>query len=269
MNKTIAIAGLGWLGKPFALHLQNIGYRVKGSVTSLEKATLLQQSGFDAYHLEISESTVSGSPKAFLDNVDYLVIMIPPGLRRNTGANYVLKMTHLLTEIEKSKVKKVILVSSTSVYDDAQGKVTEKSIPKPAGEAGSQLLEVEQLFFTSEKIKTSIVRFGGLFGGSRQPTRYLAGRDNLIDGNAPVNLIHRLDCIGILSEIIKQDAFGHIFNAVTPQHPSKSDYYTKKAIQLGLVPPSFAKEEEGEVFKQVDSELLDSVLKYNFKHSLT
>lgn len=269
MSKTIAIAGLGWLGKPFALHLQNLGYRVKGTATSLEKATLLQQSSFDAYHLEISESGVSGSPQAFLEKADYLVIMIPPGLRRNTGSNYVLKMSHFLTEIEKSEARKVILVSSTSVYNDAQGKVTEKSIPKPTGIAGKQLLEVEQLFFTSEKIKTSIVRFGGLFGGSRQPTRYLAGRDNLIDGNAPVNLIHRDDCIGILSEIINQDAFGHIFNAVTPQHPTKSDYYTKKAVQLGLVPPSFAKEEVDEVFKQVDSELLDLVLKYTFKHSLT
>ncbi|MGK0426166.1 MAG: nucleoside-diphosphate-sugar epimerase [Ulvibacter sp.] len=269
MSKQIAIAGFGWLGKPFGLHLQNLEYLVKGSATSLEKATLLQKSGFDAYHLEISESGVSGSPQAFLEKVDYLVIMIPPGLRRNTGANYVLKMTQFLSEIEKSKVEKVILVSSTSVYDDAQGKVTEKTIPKPAGMAGKQLLEVEQLFFTSEKIKTSIVRFGGLFGGSRQPARYLAGRDNLIDGDAPVNLIHRSDCIGILSKIIKQDAFGHIFNAVTPQHPSKSDYYTKKAVQLGLVPPSFAKEERDEVFKQVDSELLDLVLKYNFKHSLT
>ena len=269
MSKTIAIAGFGWLGKPFALHMQNLGYQLKGSATSLEKATILQKGGFDAYHLEISESGVSGSPQAFLEKVDYLVIMIPPGLRRNTGANYVLKMTHFLAEIEKSKVEKVILVSSTSVYDDAQGKVTEKSLPKPKGLAGKQLLDVEQLFFASEKIKTSIVRFGGLFGGSRQPTRYLAGRENLIDGNAPVNLIHRLDCIGILSEIIKQDAFGHVFNAVTPQHPSKSNYYTKKAVQLGLVPPFFAKEEKGDVFKQVDSELLDLVLKYNFKHRLT
>jgi nucleoside-diphosphate-sugar epimerase len=178
-------------------------------------------------------------------------------------------MTHFLTEIKKASIKKVILISSTSVYDDAQGKVTEKSLPKPAGMAGKQLLEVEQLFFTSEKIKTSIVRFGGLFGGSREPTRYLAGRANLIDGNAPVNLIHRSDCIGILSEIIKQDAFGHIFNAVAPQHPTKSDYYTKKAVQLGLVPPSFAKAEEGEVFKQVDSDILDVVLKYSFSQSLT
>lgn len=268
MSKTVAIAGLGWLGKPFALHLQTLGYSVKGSVTSLEKATTLQQKGFDAYHLEISESGISGSPQAFLSEIDYLIIMIPPGLRRNTGANYVLKMTHLLAEVEKAKVKKVIFVSSTSVYNDSQGKVTEKTPPKPAGIAGNQLLEVEQLFCTSEKIKTSIVRFGGLFGGSRQPTRYLAGRDNLIDGNAPVNLIHRGDCMGILSEIIKQEAFGHIFNAVTPQHPTKSDYYTKKAIQLGLFPPSFAKAKD-EVFKQVDSELLDLVLKYKFKNSLT
>jgi nucleoside-diphosphate-sugar epimerase len=269
MSKTIAIAGLGWLGKPFAIHLQNLGYRVKGSASSLEKATSLQKNGFDAYHLEISESGITGSPRALLEAIDYLVIMIPPGLRRNTGANYVLKMTHFLTEIKKASIKKVILVSSTSVYDDAQGKVTEKSLPKPAGMAGKQLLEVEQLFFTSEKINTSIVRFGGLFGASREPTRYLAGRDNLIDGNAPVNLIHRSDCIGILSEIIKQDAFGHIFNAVAPQHPTKSDYYTKKAVQLGLVPPSFAKAEEGEVFKQVDSDILDVVLNYSFSQSLT
>jgi len=268
MSKTVAIAGLGWLGKPFAVHLQTLGYRVKGSATSIEKASILQQRGFDAYHLEISEAGISGSPQVFLSEIDYLVIMIPPGLRRNTGANYVLKMTHLLSEVEKAKVKRVILVSSTSVYDDSQGMVTEKTLPKPAGIAGNQLLEVEQLFFTSDKIKTSIVRFGGLFGGSRQPTRYLAGRDNLIDGHAPVNLIHRVDCIGILSEIIKQDAFGHIFNAVTPEHPTKSDYYTKKAIKLGLFPPSFAKAED-EVFKQVDSELLDLVLKYTFKHRLT
>ena len=268
MSKTIAIAGLGWLGKPFAIWLQTLGYKVKGSVTSLEKATALQQSDFDAYHLEVSETGVSGSVKAFLSEVDYLVIMIPPGLRRKTGANYVLKMTHFLAEIEKASIEKVILVSSTSVYGDSQENVTEKTHPIPVGQAGHQLLEVERLFFSSEKIQTSIVRFGGLIGGSRQPVRYLAGRENLLDGNAPVNLIHREDCIGILSEIIKQDAFGHLFNAVTPQHPKKKIYYTKKALELELDPPSFSAPEESEVFKQVDSENIDKILGYQFKHKL-
>lgn len=268
MSKTVAIAGLGWLGKPFAIWLQTLGYRVRGSVTSLEKAATLQQSGFDAYHVEISETGVSGSVTAFLSEADYLVIMIPPGLRRNTGANYILKMSHFLAEIEKTIVPKVILVSSTSVYDDAQGSVTEKTQPNPAGQAGKQLLEVERMFFSSDKIQTTIVRFGGLIGGSRQPVRYLAGRENLLDGDAPVNLIHREDCIGILSEIIKQDAFGHLFNGVTPEHPKKRIYYTKKALELELDPPSFANPENNEVFKQVDSENIERVLGYQFKNQL-
>lgn len=268
MSKTVAIAGLGWLGKPFAMRLQSLGYRIKGSVTSLENASELQKSGFDTYAVEISESGVSGAVQAFLSEADYLVIMIPPGLRRNTGADYVKKMTFFLSEIEKAEVSKVILVSSTSVYDDSQGQVTEKTLPKPNSHAGKQLLEVERLFFTSQKLSTSIVRFGGLFGGSRQPVRYLAGRKDLNNGNAPVNLIHRDDCIGILSEIIKQEAFGHLFNGVIPEHPQKSDYYTRKAIISGLVPPSFRPSSEEEVFKRVDSETLKFILEYEFKHNL-
>lgn len=268
MSKTVAIAGLGWLGKAFAQKIQILGYGIKGSVTSLHKASELRKGGINAYQVAISEDGVIGPVQAFLRDVDYLVIMIPPGLRRNTGANYVLKMTHFLREIKKSAIKKVILVSSTSVYNDSQGKVTEKTLPKPTTIAGKQLLEVEKMFFTSEEIDVSIVRFGGLFGGSRQPARYLAGRKALRNGNAPVNLIHRDDCIGILLEIIKQEAFGHTFNAVIPQHPFKADYYSRKAAELGLVPPTYSKEPESEVFKQVDSERLELVLGYEFKHTL-
>ena len=100
MSKTVAIAGMGWLGHPFAQHLLTLGYRVKGSVTSREKAAMLQSKGLDIYPVEISESGVTGEPKAFLRQADYLVILIPPGLRRNTGADYVLKMAHFLTEIK-------------------------------------------------------------------------------------------------------------------------------------------------------------------------
>ena len=114
----------------------------------------------------------------------------------------------------------------------------------------------------------NIVRFGGLFGGSRQPVRYLAGRTDLSNGDAPVNLIHRSDCIGILTEIIKQQAFGHIFNAVLPSHPSKREYYVKVASQLDMVPPQYSAGNSEEMFKQVDSVNISEVLNYTFKHNL-
>ena len=267
MNKTVAIAGMGWLGMPLAQHLKTLGFNIKGSVTKLDKATTLQKSGFDVYPVTISEDGIHGSVDAFLNNVTYLVVMIPPGLRRNTGSDYVLKMSHFLTEVEKSSVTHCIFISSTSVYGNAQGIVTEKDLPQPENEAGRQLFQAEQLFFTSA-CQTSIVRFGGLFGGNREPTRYLAGRENLSGAKAPVNLIHRKDCIQIISEIIKQQAFGHIFNAVHPDHPNKIEYYTKKAAALGLKTPHFAQPSAAEIFKQVDSVNVKALLDYTFSSRL-
>jgi nucleoside-diphosphate-sugar epimerase len=266
MIKTIGIAGLGWLGLPLAQRLQNLGFRVKGSVTQIEKATKLQAKGFDAYAVTISEKGVTGSVQSFLKNIDILIVMIPPGLRRNTGSDYVLKMTHFLKEIEIANIKKCIYISSTSVYSDEQGHVTEANTPKPDSEAGRQLLQVEQLFFNAG-FKSSIVRFGGLIGGSRQPVRYLAGRENLSGGNASVNLIHREDCIGVLLKIIQKDAFGHIFNAVSPQHPIKKEYYVQKAKELELDLPSFSEDSE-EYYKTVDTVNIHKLLEYIFQRDI-
>lgn len=263
MNKRITIAGLGWLGKPLATNLKLYGYTVKGSVTDSDNAKAITKSGIAAYPVVIAETGVSGMVDTFLADTDVLLIMIPPGLRKNTGANYALKMAHFLHVIERSEVKKVILISSTSVYDDAQGNVTEKNAPQPETNAGKQLYDVEQIFFNTPAFKTTIVRFGGLFGGNRNPVKFLAGRKGLTNGYAPVNMIHRDDCIGILTAIIKQDAFGHIINAVSPNHPSKKEYYTQQAKDLGLEPPEYS-DEKTEEYKQVDSVTMKEVLNYEF-----
>ena len=267
-KETIAIAGLGWLGLPLANYLHMTGHKVKGSVTSLEKVKTLQQNGVEAYAMQLNETEVSGSPQAFLKQVDCLVISIPPRLRRNSGVNHVLKMSHLLSEVISAKIKKVILVSSTSVYADAQGDVTDKDLPVPETASAMQLVAVEEMFYEAPQLETSIVRFGGLIGGNRQPVRYLAGRKELRDGQAPVNLIERVDCIRVISEIIRQNAFGHIFNAVHPKHPTKQVYYAAKAEELGLEPPQFKEAEEDTIFKKVDSIYLDLVLNFEFENSL-
>lgn len=267
MTKRITIAGLGWLGQPLASHLKLYGYQVKGSVTDTEKAKALTKSGITAYPVVLAEAGVSGLVDTLLVDTDVLMIMIPPGLRRNTGANYALKMAHFLHQVEKSQIEKVILVSSTSVYDDSQGVVTEKIAPRPETNAGKQLHDVEQIFFNNSAFKTTVVRFGGLFGGSRNPVKFLAGRKGLTNGKAPVNMIHRDDCIGILMTIIKQDAFGHIINAVAPSHPSKKKYYTQQAQELGLEPPEYI-DEDTATFKEVNSVVVKPVLNYEFQVDL-
>lgn len=268
MNKTVAIIGMGWLGQSLAVNLLKQNYIVKGSVMTLEKATQLEQRGFDAIRIVVSDQEVQGRIQALLHDVDYAVIMIPPILRRDTGANYFLKMKHLSDEIKKYQVPKVILASSIVVYDDSQGSVTEKIIPKPQTVTAKQMREAEELFLNAQTFETTVVRFGGIFGGSRQPLRYLAGRKNLRNGRAPVNLIHRDDCVEILTTIIENDVMGHIFNAVYPEHPTKSDYYVERAHKVGLEPPYFENHYSMETYKRVDSDNLKQILNYNFKKSI-
>lgn len=264
---TIAIAGLGWLGLPLAIQLRDLGHNVKGSVTSKSKQEELKSYGLDVYQVEIAEDEIRGEINSFLKDTEILIVLIPPGLRRNTGHNHALRMAQFLDAIEKSQIKKVILVSSTGVYDDSQGKVTEADIPKPEDSKGKQLVEVEQLFFKSPAVQSTIIRFGGLYGGSRNPVKYLAGRTGLTNGQAPVNMIHRQDCIGIILGVIYKNAFGHILNAVNPEHPTKEVYYTQQAKKLGLEPPQY-EVEDATVFKQVDSANLEPLIGYTFQKSL-
>ena len=239
MNKRIAIFGCGWLGLPLAQSLVNKGYFVQGSTTSENKLDLLKNKGISPYLISISENGVHGDMGAFLTEVSVLVVNIPPKLRGNSQENYVQKMQLLHSEVKRYGVEQLIFVSSTSVYGDVQGEVTEKTVPKPTTESGKQLLASENIFRTSTNLKTTIIRFGGLIGEDRHPIKMLAGRTGLTNGNEYVNLIHQNDCITIIEHIITERWWNQIFNGVFPYHPTKSVYYSSEAIKRGLQSPEY------------------------------
>jgi len=143
--------------------------------------------------------------------------------------------------------------------------ITEDSISKPNTESGKQLLEAEQVLQNNSNFKTTIVRFGGLIGEDRHPIRFLAGRQGIENPNGPINLIHQIDCIGIIERIIELDCFGVTFNAVTPFHPTRKDYYTQKAVALGLSLPEFD-ESKPSVGKTILSDKIETVLGYEFQN---
>jgi nucleoside-diphosphate-sugar epimerase len=239
--KTIGIIGCGWLGLPLAKSLKVEGYSIFGTTTSKDKMNLLKKVGIQAFQIELSDSEIKGPITDFLNSCETLIINVPPKLRGpGPKASYVGKMQLLLEQLQNSTITHVVFVSSTSVYSDAQGTVTEETTPKPTSESGKQLLQCEQLFKKNNKIKTTIVRFGGLIGPDRHPITMLSGKENLKDGNAPVNLIHLNDCILIIKEIINQRQWGKTYNAVHPAHPTKRDYYTQKAIEKGLELPNYS-----------------------------
>lgn len=242
MNKVLGVIGCGWLGLPLAKKLVEQGFGVKGTTTSKEKMAVLSNVGIEPYWVQISETEILGDILDFLEGIHTLVVNIPPKLRgKGPKENYVHKIGLLSTAIESSSVREVLFVSSTSVYGDDQGEVDEETIPVPTSEAGKQLLATEELLKENTLFKTTFVRFAGLIGPDRHPINMLSGRTDLSGGNAPVNLIHLDDCIGIITSIIQKNEWGQIINGVYPAHPTKESYYTQKALEKGLNPPRYAK----------------------------
>ncbi len=239
MTNTIAIMGCGWLGLPLAKVLIADGYQIHGSTTSKEKMGKLAGAGIHPFLLALSEEGIEGDIKGFLSHVDALVINVPPKLRGGDKENYVKKMRLLHGAIKSSKVKQLIFISSTSVYGDIDGEVTEETTPEPVTESGKQLVVSEDIFRNDSDLQVTTIRFGGLIGPDRHPGTLLSGRKNLSNGNAPINLIHLNDCIKIISKILKKDWWGETLNGVYPYHPTKQQYYTSKALGKGLQVPDF------------------------------
>ena len=171
---------------------------------------------------------------------------------------------NLIPFIEKSTIKKVLFVSSTSVYGDENGIITEETIPNPETESGKQLLLAEALLQKNQNFETTILRFGGLIGEDRHPVKFLAGKENLENPDAPVNLIHQNDCIEIIEVIIQQSKWNEVFNAAAPFHPTRQEYYTQKAKEQNLILPKFSSEKSN-ITKVISSEKVENILKYQFK----
>lgn len=275
-RKIISILGCGWLGLPLAKSLLAKGYEVKGSTTSVSKLEVLKNAGISPFQIQLEENQIIGNMEDFLNETDVLIVDIPPGLRGDFATSnemaFVNKVKTLIPFIEKSGIPKVIFVSSTSVYDDAFPIVTftEATPPNPSSESGKQLVIAETLLQSNPYFKTTIIRFGGLIGADRHPIKFLAGRENVENPEAPVNLIEREDCIKIIEKILNQVQnanWNETFNAVAPNHPKRIDYYHKKALEMNLKVPTFVKDSISKG-KIISSQKLQTILDYSFQNEI-
>jgi nucleoside-diphosphate-sugar epimerase len=260
MNETISILGCGWYGLPLAKALRSRNYSVKGSTTSPGKMAALKQADVEPYLVNFEEGRITYDPIFF--NSKTLIICIPPKRSAGAQSGFPDKIQSIRNAAETGSVKNIIFTSSTAVYGDHNKMVTEFDEPEPETPSGQAMVQAEQIL-QHETIKTTVIRFAGLIGPERDPARFFAGKTNVPNGRAPVNLIHLEDCIGLTVAILEQNAFGHIFNASCPDHPSKQDFYAKAAARSKLEVPTFI--DELNQWKAVSTNHIPSLLKYKYK----
>lgn len=226
MSKTISVLGCGWLGFALSRQLLSLGYRVKGSTRSVRKINLLADAGVEPFIVDIG--SVDQNLKDLLHS-DILIVDIT--------SKEIDHFRDLLKAIEHSPVEKVLFISSTSVYPADNKIVSEESETEfPL----NPLVEIEKLFAQCDTIKTTIVRFAGLFGYDRKPGNFFRSGKKVSDPDAFVNMIHRDDCIALITTILQQDVWGEVYNACADSHPTKREFYTKAAEDIGTLPPEFS-----------------------------
>ncbi len=268
MKGQISIIGCGWLGLPLAKNLIDNGYKIKGSTTSTEKLSQLKNTAIEGYTIQLNENGTTGKIDAFLDASETIIINIPPGLRRQPDKDHVKEIEHLMHAITRHKIKNVLYVSSTSVFKNEEHFPVIKNNTKPNAISNSalQLIAIEKMLKANDNFNTTILRFGGLIDSERHPGKVLSGRKNISDPDAPINLIHKEDCIEIISTILQQNYWNTAINASYPFHPKKSDYYISYSKTHGLDLPEFNLNEKSKG-KIIDSSELLQQLKYRFKQA--
>ncbi len=156
----------------------------------------------------------------------------------------------------------MLFVSSSSVYQNLNREVTED---EGAENPDSPLYQIESLFRQEKYFDTTIVRFSGLVGPNRHPGRFFRNGKQIKQADAPINLIHFDDCIGIINAIVQQSAWNAVFNGCSDTHPLKRDFYPHVATLVNQDSPTFA-DADMLSYKIVSNAKVKHELGYHFKY---
>ncbi len=266
----ISIIACGWLGLPLGSFLTQKGHKVKGSTTKSEKLESLKSAGIEPFSLTLNPK-IDCKKFAELIDSELIIINIPPKVAKNGAEYHIAQIQNLINGIKcintenavtrSEPFPKIIFVSSTSVYPDANQVATEISVI----DENSALIKVESLLKAAFE-KVTILRCGGLMGYDRFPGKYYAGKlfDNWASG---VNYVHQDDVIQIVNYLIDQNIWNETFNVCTPTHPSRKEVISKNCIDLGLELPIFVEPKSPIPFKIISPEKLIAKTNYEFKYS--
>lgn len=263
---TISILGCGWLGLPLGEALAKAGHRVKGSTTTPTKCAAIRAAGITPFVIRVEEEVRGEDLNDFFDT-DLLILNIPPGRRNPQVEEYHPRQIRAVIQyMTEAEVPHLIFISSTGVYPDLNRVVTEADSTDATRPSAAALVIAERFIQLQTAFQTTILRLSGLVGGDRKAGRFLAGRQQLPNGDAPVNLVHRADCIAVIQLIVAKQKWGSIYNVCADEHPKKRDFYTTQAYKEQLTPPSFQDNTSDISYKIVSNQKLKQELGYSFIH---
>lgn len=222
MSQKISIVALGWLGSAVYDHFSE-KWDCSGSYYSAKKGRE------DEYQFDINNH--NELPIEIL-NADIVFINLPPSKIED--------IVRFRSFVNQIKGKRVILISSTSVYEQS-GHVDESSDILRESSRATKQVNIEDII-KSEVENHLILRCAGLYSDDRHPGYYLSGKTNISGADSPVNLVSKEDIIRVLTRVLLK-CEQKIINLVNTNHPKKNQYYNEFCKKRNLDKIEFNNEE--------------------------
>jgi nucleoside-diphosphate-sugar epimerase len=254
VSRSVSILGGGWLGLPLGLHLLKHRLRVCVSTTTLAKQIVFEKLGLNSSLINL-DGTENPIFNHFFES-EILIVCFPPKIRGKSPDLFFDQIKQLIYSIKENKgCKKIIFISSTSVYADTPGLKFEAD-----AEPSHPLTIAEQMIFNQLSDYTIIIiRAGGLMGYDRNPCKYFGIRE--FKPNTRVNYVHRDDVVNIVSWLSIHINSNLIVNLCAPLHPTRGQI-AEQVCNLKI--DSLVEDLESFQGKIVDVTLLQSIYTEKF-----
>lgn len=259
---SVGIVGCGWLGKALAATLLEQDVTVLATSSQLKNVEKLNEQGIKTQQLVLPSNMKQFSQHTvFMQQC--LVIAITPKFKQGQD-DYAVKVAQLVDAAEQGGlVQRIILLSSTAVYNGLAGVVDENSTLSEPIEKTQILYNAEQAVLNFHQ-QGSVLRLAGLVGPERHPGKFLLANRTLKNATAPVNLIHQQDAVGLILSLLTSTSPNGIFNGVSDTHVTKAHYYQAAAKSLALELPTFSAANSLEPNRIVSGDKAKQQLDYSF-----
>ncbi|MFK7765807.1 MAG: SDR family oxidoreductase [Mariniblastus sp.] len=237
MNRLIF--GCGYLGLRVAKRWVEAGDKVFAITRNPDRVETLERIGLTAIVADITDRQSLNE----LPQVDTVLVAV--GMDRSKYSDirevYVEGLRNVLDAISNSlsrETGQLIYVSSTGVYGDFDGEwVDEDSATAPKRDGGKACLEAEQLIQESSyQPRSTILRFAGIYGTGRVPTRDLieSKQWKKLSSAGYLNLIHVEDGADVVTTVANAQPSGGTFLVSDGNPTLRQNYYEFIANQFGI-----------------------------------
>lgn len=238
--KTLVV-GCGYVGTKLGEALIAKGHEVWALRRDEAALVKLSASGFKTIHADIKRSSTFGNFEFF----DYVIFAQAPSQGSdNYRDTYYLGAKNILKILENQKPKKIIFISSTSVYSTKDGSwVDESTNPmkesyeSAESEANAKcLLDTERLVL-SQDAPAIVLRLGGIYGPGRNRLRLIKeGKMRPSFDESYTNRIHVEDIVSAILCLFEKGKPGEIYLGVDNYPSTQKEFYSWICEKLKIRP---------------------------------